>query len=299
MNKTYIAEIKHGYSKMSDLKVVICTTVRDCDDSLTRNIPVMEKLRSHIKESHVVVVENDSIDNTKKIINDWKKYSTNVHINSTDYGVITIPKHEEIPSISRFFSDHRISLMAKYRNIYLDFVKNHLDVDYLITVDLDVYYIDIDGIANSFGQEVNWDCISSNGKKVTPESPFKLQFFDTYAFKELNDTNPQTIEKIKLHQKKYSTLKLGMPIIRINSGFNGLAIYKWDSIKDLNYQSKKNDDKIVLAKCEHVTFHQDMMDNGHDQIYVNPSQIILYENPSIFFYLTKFAKIILTNLKIK
>lgn len=278
---------------MAGLKVVICTTVRDCDTSLRRNIPFVETLRKKFRESFVVVVENDSKDNTKSLIHSWGKTNKGIFVHSENYGIQTIPEPSKEHPRSRYFSAHRIQAMAKYRNIYLDYVWENLEVDYVIVMDLDVHHIELNGIAHSFGQQLDWQAMTSNGKKLTARNIFSPYFYDTYAFQELNDDSPQTLKKILKNQKKYSKLKKGMPIIKVKSGFNGMALYKWDSIKNFRYECQKNDDSIVQYKCEHMDLHEKMIASGGDEIYVNPSQIVKYEIVNLSFYFKKIYKYLL------
>jgi len=81
---------------MYNKNVIIAALARDCEDSLRINIPVIEKLRTQISWSQVVVVENDSIDGTKDVLNDWKINSKNVAIISKDYGGKTIPDKSDL-----------------------------------------------------------------------------------------------------------------------------------------------------------------------------------------------------------
>jgi len=91
--------------------VVIAALARDCEESLLRNIPLIEKLRKEFDWSHVVVIENDSIDKTKEILNKWSVECEGVKIISNDYGTITIPeKSIENPSPTTSF--HRIEKTA-------------------------------------------------------------------------------------------------------------------------------------------------------------------------------------------
>lgn len=272
---------------MSGLKVAICSTVRDCDSSLLHNIPFVEELCKKFKESHVVLVENDSKDHTKNVIHTWAKANKNVHVHSEDYAIQTIPNAEKGHPKSRYFSKHRIEAMSGFRNIYLEYVKTKLNIDYLIVIDLDVYSIEMDGIANSFGQDLDWHAMTSNGIKLTPANIFRPSFYDTYAFQELQDDTPQTLKKIKKYQKKYSSLKKGMPIIKIQSGFNGMALYQWNCIKNFSYECQKNEDEVVKYQCEHMDLHHKMIGSGFDSIYLNPSQIVRYENFNLFQFLKK------------
>jgi hypothetical protein len=57
---------------MINKNIIIAALARNCEDSLRINIPLIEKLRTQFSWSQVVVVENDSIDETKNLLNDWK-----------------------------------------------------------------------------------------------------------------------------------------------------------------------------------------------------------------------------------
>ncbi|NRB39311.1 MAG: hypothetical protein HRU20_12720 [Pseudomonadales bacterium] len=64
----YSQEVEKGYIKMQQCSVAICALVRDCEEPLERNIPLVNTLRDKFSESNVVMIENDSIDNTKAIL---------------------------------------------------------------------------------------------------------------------------------------------------------------------------------------------------------------------------------------
>lgn len=282
-NEDYKLKVTKGYERMKTKKVAICSTVRDCAKALIRNISVIEKLRKCFIESYVVIVENDSRDNTKNILNTWSKDSKKVYVLSEDLGVPTIPK--KCPDgANPFFSVHRIGLMAKYRNQYLDLLEENPEVDYVIVVDLDIHAISLDGIANTFGQPVQWHAVSSNGRNIFRKDLYIIFhfwrghiYFDTYAFRELGDERPQTEEMMSAYQMLLKPLKKGMPMIRVASSFGGLAVYQYNAIKDIRYGCQKNNDNKVAAESEHVFFHKEMAQNSYDLIYLNPSQIVHYD----------------------
>lgn len=282
----YETRVKNGYEKMRNSSVVICALVRDSEAALKQNIPFVDKLAEKFAESTIFIVENDSVDNTKMLLKEWGAKNDSVVIDSRDYGTQTIaePQKNEHPR-ARYFSENRISKMAGFRNIYMDYVKSNLKVDYLIAIDLDVYKISLDGIASSFGFEKKWDSINSNGRKITPESPFSPTFYDTFAFQDLRDEGPTSMKSIKKYQEKYKGLKTGMDLIKVNSGFNGMAIYRWEAIKELEYRTEKNNDPIVKYTCEHTVFHREMRESGNGEIYLNPSQLVNYEKlgPKLYF----------------
>ncbi len=267
-------KIEAGYKKIAESSVAICSIVRDCGDGLKKNIPAINHLMSCFKDAHVVIFENDSQDDTKAVLAQWVQSQPNVHVRSEDDQGITIPPQSQTGTVSRWFSHHRIQKMADYRNRYLEYLSvQSIETDYVIMVDLDLAEISIDGIADSFGQRNDWDAITSNGVKL---SKIGFVYYDTYAFKETLDETPQTEQAIYRYQKLLQGYKPGMPMMRISSGFNGLAIYRSEAIKGIRYRSVDNHDPVVEAKCEHVTFHQDMSANGFDRIFFNPSMVVKY-----------------------
>lgn len=283
--------VQSGKELMKNSTVVICSLVRDCGKAVFQNIPKIEKLRNSFKSSHVVLVENDSKDNTKEVLAEWKLNSNNIHVISEDFGTATIPEVSFAHPKSKYFSGHRIQKMAKYRNIYLDYVRaERLQPDFIIMIDLDVYSFPLKGIESSFGFEKKWDSINANGKKITPESPLKPVFYDTYAFQEWGDDKPLQYHTLKSNQQKFGKLKKGDDFIKVKSGFNGLAIYKWKAISQLSYKAVPNDDPTVLYKCEHVSFHEEMIKNGNAEIFLNPSMIVKYEKVGLKLYTTKIRE---------
>ena len=193
---------------MRDVQVIICSTVRDCGEALADNIPWVEQLRGHFGESHVVIVENDSIDHTKEVLADWTQDAENVHVIAEDLGLQTIPDYVPSTGKNPFYSAHRIQLMASYRNKYMAYIEEHLpDPDYLIIIDLDIHHVSLEGIMHSFGQPVEWHAISSNGRVLSPLHPFSSVFYDGYAFQEWGDQRPQIKDRIEQYQLRLRKLK--------------------------------------------------------------------------------------------
>lgn len=289
--KHYNEDVDRGYDRMAKSGVAICTTVRDCAKQLERNIPTIEKLRSCFRESCVIAVENDSIDGTKRVLSDWEKTSNSISILSNNYGVETIIETED--GVDKNFSNHRISHMSAYRNQYLEVLKEFPDLDYVIVIDLDVEKISIDGIANSFGQETDWNAIASNGIKSSAFSEFYngYKYFDTFAFCEIGDNRPRTKPIIFENQLLLKNLKRGMPLYPVASAFGGMAIYEYRALMSAEYQALPNDDPEVGYLCEHIALHKEMTANGYHKIFINPSQFVVYET-----YFTHLIKVIRKNL---
>lgn len=266
---------------LSDKNIIVCSIVRDCAKNLNKNIKIIDKLCALVNDYSIVIFENDSKDDTKKILLEWEKRQKNIYISINDYNTgKTIPQKEIKSSINRFFSRSRIEKMASYRNKYLEVIKNNnLISDYIIVVDLDVDYINFNGVINSLENMNFWDAITANGYSISPRG--SRRYHDTYALCEYGkQKEPQTEQKIRLNQYKWSFLKKGLPLIKVFSAFGGFAIYKYDAIMNSSYDVLKNDDLNVEVYCEHFALHKQMAENGFDEICINPSMIIKYQKIS-------------------
>lgn len=265
--------VKNGFREMNNSSLTVCSIVRDCNSSLVKNIPIIEKIRSYFSSSRVIIFENDSVDGTKNTLEKWRNDHTNVIIKSSYYDRITIP-NENTSGINKYFSSYRISKMVEFRNNYLNILNDYNNkTDYVIVVDLDVSKIDIHGIAHSFGLANEWDVVCANGYSFSPL--LKKRYHDTYALIELGKENEiQTEESIYQNLYIWSFLKSGMPLIPVYSAFGGLAIYHYNVIKNKKYRLIMNNDKKVEVKCEHVSLCHDIRKSGYTRIFINPNMTL-------------------------
>jgi len=289
-------EYNRGKELMKNSSVSICSIVRDCQKNLENNIPIVERLRSLFKNSEVIIFENDSKDNTLKVLENYQREAYNVHILTDKYEVPSIPTHS-IGGVNPYFSVSRIEKMTFYRNKYLHFLNNlGITRDYVIVIDLDISNFRIDGIIHSFGTLEDWDCISANG--ISLSATFINQYHDSYALIEhgkLNDI--QTEQSIIDNRIRFSELKPGMPLVLVDSAYGGIAIYKWRTIKDIFYSCLLNNDNRVQCKSEHVGLHKKMIENGHHKIFINPSMVVKYRSISLMFLYLKLKERVLKIIK--
>jgi glycosyltransferase involved in cell wall biosynthesis len=229
------------------------------------------------KDYHVVILENDSTDNTKQILQEWANTEKNIHVSLNDFGTITIPAKKDL--VNPMFSAYRNEKMASYRNYYLDYIeKENLSGDYVIIVDLDVRKIKPEGIINSFSLNCEWDALTANGVSRAPSSFYRRRYFDTYALIECGrEFLPQTEQSIRRVQYRWAFMRPGMPLFHVASAFGGLAIYKRAAIKNCRYGVLMNEDEKVESRAEHFYFHQQMKEHGYDKIFINPAIQIRYQ----------------------
>jgi len=262
------------------MSVCICSLARDCAPALRRNLPLLDSMCARFRSAHVVIVENDSKDESKEVLRRWQAGRSQVRLVLNDFGARTLPDAASTtvnPSYSRF----RIEQMASHRNRYLDDAATIDGLDYVIVVDLDLYRIELDGIAHAFGQSIPWDAQFANGRISDPYRAHLADFYwDTYAFWEVGDSTPQTEERMASYWEALQPLEKGMPLVAVQSAFCGVGVYRWDAMKGHRYGVEPNSgDSRVEVLSEHVYLHRGMIASGHGRLFINPSMVVYYNEP--------------------
>ena len=260
--------------------IIICGIVKNAEKGLKRNIPIINALCSRFDDFKIYIYENDSCDDTKKLLKEWHDSNPNnvfVSVNNTD-PVRTIPSAKEVGCFNPFYSSRRISKMVSLRNRYLEFIEEEKWIaDYIMVVDLDVAALNLDAIMSSFASENQWDAVTAFGYSTSPK--LSKRYHDTYALTEYGDQdNPQTEVKIKSLAEKYGKMINTDKWIRVFSAFGGLAIYKFEAIKGIRYQLLKNSDERVEVRCEHYSIYKQMSERGFNKVFINPAMVLKYQN---------------------
>ena len=259
--------------------IVIAALARDCEKALINNIPLIEELRKQFESARVIVIENDSKDNTKKLLKDWQDNSEDIKVISQDFGTKTIPT-ETSNNISPLSSFYRVEKMAFYRNMYLEYI-NELkgNIDYVIIIDIDILEFSVEEIVNSISNvNRNWGGIFSNGITTRKIAGFKSKiYFDIFAlyeypFKEVfcysQVSFDRTFKSINKNIKKNE-------FYSIISAFGGIGIYRYEAIKDLRYEAIQNPNNELEGICEHVSFNTKIVKKGYNN-YISRNLIVDY-----------------------
>lgn len=269
---------------MINKSIIIAALARDCEDSLRTNIPFIEKLRTHFLWSQVVVVENDSQDETKNLLNDWKNNYSGVNIISQDFGTKTIPDRSDLIANPRTCYQ-RIEKMVSFRNYYLDYINEVMHpIDLVIIIDIDVIDISLKGlmdVINSFTSTSG--AIFSNGMSVM-KTPFGLSeiYYDIFAvweyplskeFSYTPDSLARTFKTINKNIKK-------SPFYSVISAFGGVGVYNYQAIRNLRYKTVLNPLNKDEAICEHISFNQEIINRGFNN-YIARDFKVVYERHNL------------------
>lgn len=263
---------------MINKNIIIAALARNCEESLRTNIPLIEELRAQFVWSQVVVVENDSIDGTKELLNNWKLNSSNVTVISNDYGTKTIPDKDDL-IINPYTCYQRIDKMVSYRNLYLDYIKevDH-PIDLVIVIDIDIIQISLTGlinVINSFDDKTG--AVFSNGMSVK-KTPFGLSkiYYDIFAVWEypLSDEFSHSPESLGKTFKSINKNIKRSPLYQVISAFGGVGVYNYNAIKDLRYKTVLNPLNQLEAICEHIPFNQAIVKRGFNNYIARDFQVI-------------------------
>lgn len=294
--------INMGYKFLSSKKIIICALARNCASRLKKNLRRLTKLGHFFNEIQYIIVENDSDDNTRKILEDWKNSQSGVYLpdlykyyraneeflNQYDINedVIRIFDNNKMESSNKYFQ--RIKRISLARDCLLNALANiPFKADYVLMYDIDLAWFSMKGILDGLSSDMYWDVLSSNCRdyKVYSLMPIKIErvYYDSFAVEEFNSKTRPTDIKLEI-QDKYATLKKSDPWIRVNSAFGGIAIYKYsslikendngESVPRITYLDAIIEDNFQI--CEHIPFHRNLRQLGYNKIYINPRMITYY-----------------------
>jgi hypothetical protein len=237
-------------------KVAIVGLARDLAGILPLSIRRIQETVRHFAGWKAFVVENDSTDGTKDLLQRWAMDDPlHVIVEMSDNGR---------PHL-RGFEPARTVAMADYRNRCREMVRKHYpEADYVLVVDLDAWGgWSIHGVINGIGWHQRLPkagCLASaslfkhSGTLIDGKAPWA--HYDNWAYR-----SPGWAPRIG----PWFTFWLpppGAPPVECNSAFGGLGIYKTQPYLEAEYSGED---------CEHVPFHRRMKEKGWS-IHLNPAQ---------------------------
>lgn len=270
----YRSNIKTGQEFCKSLNITFVGLVRNLESSLYENINFLQSLGSSIfKHSNIVVFENDSTDSTKNILSILKRMlGDELHIFINDFGA---PIFNSSMPIDQARSNERTTNLANYRNICKSYIKENLsDTKYTIVIDLDFKQISINGLFNTFGilaQNPDITAMVGNAyelKNLFHKEKKNLWNYDSWAFRHTwwNDKALEISWYDPMLWFGFWIPAPGLPTIKVNSAFGGMAVYPTDIYISTDYEG---------YDCEHVCFHKNLYKTPNFSLHLNPSQIIL------------------------
>lgn len=268
--EAYYEIAEEGKKELKDKKVVFSLLARNVERQLERNIiKLIDLVEDYVKDWRIVIYENDSEDQTAKVLSELsEKYPLKIIYKTETHNRMAFGPVKKL---------ERVEALSEYRNHNLEFIKNNLfDFDYVIVCDSDFVDISKNGFYNSMGllKSSNLSAVCGNSFQIKiVGGKQSLWNYDSWAFRgtwwqDLNSVKNEYIQDQMLWFG-FWILPVGSQPIIVNSGFGGMAIYKRDVYVQAQYQG---------LDCEHVVFHWNLARKVKDfRMALNPSQVMLMQ----------------------
>jgi hypothetical protein len=269
--------IQEGLAYFKTKKVIIAGLSRDSMDAIDTVKQNTAKIASIFADYHLLVVENDSTDGTRKAFLDWAHQNPKITV--LGCGINADTCHLDVPkTVIHSRDEKRIRKMVLLRNIYQDYIVTNPDLfndyDFTIIWDMDIigtFYAD--GIASSgylFKKQPEINALCANGLKISNLGLFTMYTYaDPFAHEE-NGKGGQTL-------REASNFWMVQPISctnenthKVTSCFNGLTIYRKSALVGKKYELKQDEANSGDAMCEHRTVNADITG-----IFINPNMLFI------------------------
>jgi glycosyltransferase involved in cell wall biosynthesis len=297
------------------MKAVFAVCVRNVERQLSLVLANIERLATIYDDAAFVFVENDSNDNTRRLLQGWCAARSNARLISED-GVV-----HRLPPRTVRIAWARNECLSRIKSTFAEF--NHMivaDGD-----EVNAAPINLEGFkraaafleaspnraavfANQIG--VYYDLWALRHKRLCPKDIWE-ETFDAARRNGLSDQEAYQ----RVFAPKLFSFNPGDPPVRVESAFGGLGIYKIKSVLENTHayegykiKSIKTAGKIAhigWQRCEHVSFHEGFAKRGQT-LFIVPSFInaktgsILNFNPSshrfLMFDPSTFAPLTFTSV---
>jgi hypothetical protein len=260
--------------KMKELNIIVYGTIRDIESHFFTSFLNIDIICSYFKEVYIIIFENDSTDKTREMLITWSKIS-----------IMNVKKHIILKNDLEKIYPLRAHRLAYCRNYILNYIFDnnlHHTYDYAIHCDLDERFwgVDFQSIANCFQYDLeSWDvmtCVNKNRKYYDfwalrcDTSWFNINIFSCAANNIDYNTKVESFENL---------LKNTNGLISTTSSFNGLGIYKLQSIIYCRYNADykcnicNNKNRGCWEDNDHIGLHKQMI-NYNYKIFINNKMFI-------------------------
>ena len=238
-------------------KIIITGLCRSVEPYISATISNMEKVASLFKEYVIIIYENNSNDNTRDILLEWKSNNNNVHLILEDDNLDPI----------------RTNRLAHGRNQLIKYCEEHGFMDeypYLLMMDMD----DIGSQPDFPYQNIpicmqdldTWDVLCGNtgydvwalrSNTCNYDCWLMADYYaNTYGRKIADDLF------VNQHKRVYSE---DSPCIEVTSAYGGISIFKTDILKGCRYTGTENGVQV----CDTYTICMRIKEKG-GRICIHP-----------------------------
>jgi hypothetical protein len=262
-----------GLSWFRTQRLVICALLRDSESSLHLIQRQAEAVGKLFANYTILVVENDSHDNTRMKLLEWAKRNRKIRVLGCNGVNLSRCSLNMDPTLIHDRASGRIDKMVKLRNMYLDHIRSDpklASAQMALIWDMDIqgsFYLDGLGLSgyyfkNGISNE-QIDAMCANGVANVGDSIETGKYYDPYAHEDIGQTRTfTTVDDI-------NPPACSLPPMHVRSCFNGFTFYRLSALLSKHYKLEKSGTKEAI--CEHVGIHRSM------NIYLNPGMVYLME----------------------
>jgi hypothetical protein len=260
-NSPHRKNVRNGENLAKGKSLIVCGLLRDGNGRIEDLKEKINSLRAIFSKVRVLIVENDSKDDTRKSLLEWSDEDPELEVLGCDDVNVDKCDYSMHKTIDHEITKERMKKMAFLREIYRKRVANmYSDYDYVLVWDMDILgSLYIDGILSSLSilQGTDYDGLCANGLGTILGKSF---YYDTFAHVPLSETSSS--HDLKRHLKGIMSFKPPNKDgpVPVKSCFSGATLYK---IKPFVMGKYATTDKT----CEHTSFHLDK------KMGVNPKMI--------------------------
>lgn len=281
----YQSQVKRGAMRAKKSRIVIAGLLQNAAFQIPRLRDQCKIIAASYQDYRVVIVENNSKDESRKYLLEWAAKDPKVIILCQDPFVTQAKECDINYLFARTVPDdhspmpQRIQKMAFLRNIYMEHIHQYYkNYDFLCVMDMDLQGLfPLDGLmhtmylldSNSQGGK-SIDGVAGNGMLLRDSEDF--YYYDSFAFVEENespmweDARSKSEHDTYVHQNITQRYSSQMMPDKVRSAFGGVALYRLPAVIKNRY-----DYSSTHYSCEHSFFHRTL------SIWVNPRLLLLIE----------------------
>jgi len=262
-----------GLSWFRSQRLIICALLRDSESTIHLVRRQSEAVGKLFADYTILVVENDSHDNTRLKLLEWAKQNQKVQVLGCEGVNLSSCSLRMDPTLIHDRASGRIDKMVKLRNVYLDYIRSNpklSSAQIALIWDMDIqgsFYLDGLGLTGYYFKKgidnKQIDAMCANGVADVGDRIETGKYYDPYAHEDIGQTRTfTTVDDIDPPACSLSPM-------HVRSCFNGFTFYRLPSILARRYSLEKSGEKEAI--CEHVGVHRGM------NIYLNPGMVYLMQ----------------------
>jgi len=153
--------IDEGRLAAAQSSIAVCAILRDESDSIKKNFPgLLSFIRHSFKSYRMYIVENDSTDDTRPLLQQMQLSDPNIKCQMLD-----LDQKHSLQQCNQGLKNcsKRGQLLAYLRNKCMRWAMNDFaECEYVLVLDIDYEHIWFDGILHSIAKHSEWDVVCAN-----------------------------------------------------------------------------------------------------------------------------------------